>query len=151
MPRLHQGPDPLKVNHFRESQNRANLDSVLTENGYGRFLLVFGCTVGSDRTTFADGCARQVAGGRLAGSVPSSTRKTAVSFTGSTRAIGIWFSDLGMLKTTMFLGLFATRPLDRLKCRGVKCRRGSAITLLDRSRGITLKCPRTVTFLDCRQ
>jgi hypothetical protein len=96
------------------------------------FLLVFGCAVGSDRTAFADGCARQVAGGRLVGSMPSSTRKTAVSFTGSTRAIRIWFSDLGLLKSTMFLGLFAARPLDRLKCGGVKYRRGSAITLLDR-------------------
>ena len=33
------------------------------------------------------------ANGRSAESMPSSTRKTAVSFTGSTRAICIWFSD----------------------------------------------------------
>jgi Thioredoxin like C-terminal domain len=35
------------------------------------------------------------ADGRSAGSVRSSTGKTAVSFTGSMRAICIWFSDLG--------------------------------------------------------
>jgi len=35
----------------------------------------------------------------------------------------------------MFLGLFATRPLDRLKCGGVKRRRGSARTLIERSAG----------------
>jgi len=33
--------------------------------------------------------------GRSVESMPSSTRKTAVSFTGSTRAICIWFSDRG--------------------------------------------------------
>src|ERR1700730_16667849 len=38
------------------------------EDGYGRFLLVFGFAMGSDRAAFADGCARQEAGGRPPGS-----------------------------------------------------------------------------------
>src|SRR6202795_4024330 len=37
------------------------------EDGYGRFLLVFGFTMGSDRAAFADGWARQEAGGRPPG------------------------------------------------------------------------------------
>src|SRR5580704_1500935 len=37
------------------------------EDGYGRFLLVFGFTIGSDRAAFADGCARQEAGRRPPG------------------------------------------------------------------------------------
>src|ERR1700730_13985032 len=37
------------------------------EDGYGRFLLVFGFAMGSDRAAFADGCARQEAGGRPPG------------------------------------------------------------------------------------
>src|ERR1700732_4744793 len=37
------------------------------EDVYGRFLLVFGFTMGSDRAAFADGCARQEAGRRPPG------------------------------------------------------------------------------------
>ena len=45
-----------------DSQDPANLIP-----GYGRFLLVFGFAMGSDRAAFADGCARQEAGGRPPG------------------------------------------------------------------------------------